>query len=382
MRLIIDARALRVYPVGKPGFSGATENIVRELAGRLAHPHYGHTVHVVTPDLEREEQRGVTEWWWGPNNHPTSADVLILVHNLEGLARTEWDVEYHVLMANAINPWLGDTPEIARAMAQNMDAFSVISEAHAQLLQAYSPVPGDRIVVTGVGVDAGLYDLNGYASSRLSANKIYGRLLWASDPQRGLWHMLDIFDHLRKLIPVATLHVAYDFERQFEHHRWASSSLAQTFWDCKRRLETTPGITMLPALEPQEMIQQQLECHVFAYPCDPLTPGSELFCLSAMEAAAAGSPLVLSDGEMVFPQLYGEAADILPVPGTFLPQHGRRYDAQDWAEHIADLIRDHDRWAEQSRKARALAEEHSWDRVTENWDRMLTTLGIRQLRAA
>src|SRR5207245_2689365 len=109
----------------------------------------------------------------------------------------------------------------------------------------------DKCFITGLGVDLRDYPVAG--------TPIEGRLLFANDPARGLWHVLDIFDKLRELVPSASLHVAYDFNKQFEAHRWNATALSEKMWDCKRRIEYTPGITNVGALSRADLIQEQLE---------------------------------------------------------------------------------------------------------------------------
>jgi len=203
-----------------------------------------------------------------------------------------------------------------------------------------------------------------------------GRMLWGNDPSRGLWHCLDIFDQVRKAIPEASLHITYDFDRQFEQHRWQANALAELMWDCKRRIETTPGVVSLGALSHEDMLREQMECQVHAMPSDPQNVGSQIHGLLQMEMAAAGVPLVLSDIE-AFPEVFGEAATILPLPGTQRKAVGNemmRVDAQDWADEVVALMKSPKRWKAASRASRALAEQWDWSRVVDNWDRLLGTL--------
>jgi glycosyltransferase involved in cell wall biosynthesis len=200
-----------------------------------------------------------------------------------------------------------------------------------------------------------------------------------NDPQRGLWHVLDVFDKLKVLVPHATLHVGYDFDRVFEAMRWQASAAAQMLWECKERMATTEGVTNLGALSRPDVIREQLECQVHVWPSDPPNVGSQIHGLTQMECAAAGAALVLSDIE-AFPEVFGEAATLLPVPGTYVPSAERRLDAQDWAEAVAELMLDPDKWAEASKKSRALAEQHTWAKVLDNWETMFVTLA-NQLQA-
>lgn len=99
-----------------------------------------------------------------------------------------------------------------------------------------------------------------------------------------------------------------------------------------------------------------------------------------MECAAAGCALVLSDTE-AFPEVFGEGAEILPLPGFFDPRAERRVDTQDWAEVVVGLMRDPEKWQAMSQRSRALAETNTWQRVIENVDAMLASLAKKAVAA-
>src|SRR5215831_8269151 len=82
VKVIIDAAPLDLYKGwSRDGFHGGTESYVKELARGLAG--IGHTIHVITGDIDTDEQRGEGEFWWPKDSHPTRADCVVLVHNLE-----------------------------------------------------------------------------------------------------------------------------------------------------------------------------------------------------------------------------------------------------------------------------------------------------------
>lgn len=361
MRIIFDARPLDLYPNWSmpDAFHGGTEDMVKRLARGLADA--GHTTHVITHHLPVERQIGPYEWYWGPNNYPKAADVLVLVHNMETLATGGITAPLVVMATNGLgNALLPDDQTRA-----TVDAWPVFSKVHGDLLKLRgSAVDPDKIFLTGLGVDLPDYS---------QESKVFGRLLFANDPQRGLWHLLDIFDHLRLLVPEASLHITYDFDRQFEAHRWQASAMAETMIACRDRMLATPGIANVGGLSKKELAEAMRECQVHAMPSDPPNVGSQIHGITQMECAAAGAALVLSNIE-AFPEVFGEAASILPLPGTILPDEERRYDAQDWAEHIADIICVPQTWETMSRKSRHLAERHTWDHVVERWNNMLNQL--------
>jgi glycosyltransferase involved in cell wall biosynthesis len=320
----------------------------------------GHEIHVVTPDLDIEEQRAEKVWYWPPQAHPTQADTVVMVHSLEFV--DAYSADYLIMATNGIDPMLG--PD--HSYASGVDAFPIFSEKHGELMRQFRPtIKPEQCFVTGLGID-----LSRYLADPV---KVPGRLLFANDPARGLWHVLDIFDHLHRYDDKYTLHVAYDFDRQFEHHRWSATTIAEALWDCKKRLESTPGVTNVGGLGAIQLIEEQHECQIHVMPSDPPNAGSQIHGITQMECAAAGAALVLSDIE-AFPEVFGQAATILPVVGTWLPKTERRYDAQDWAEAVHALAEDSDRLSVASAKARKLAEINTWDHVIERWQGMLTAL--------
>lgn len=363
MKLILDGRALGLYPLGKPGFHGGTETYVIELARGLAGQ--GHTVHVVTNDLDTDEQRGPNEFWWGPNAFPTRADAVVMVPNIEFVE--PYSADLLIVATNGLGHNLGG-PDDKGAI----DAFPVFSRTHAEMLHTMQGVDPARCFITGLGVDLadyGVYYLN---------PKVPGRIMVGNDPQRGLWHVLDIFDKLKPLVPEATVHVTYDCQQVFDQIRWQAAHMATLLLDCERRLATTEGVTSLGALSRQDLVREQLECQVHVWPSDPPNIGSQIHGITQMECAAAGAALVLSDIE-AFPEVFGEAALLLPVPGAFVPEHERRADPQDWAEQIAEIMRNPETWADMSYRARILAEKHTWQAVIARWELMLQELSAKVL---
>lgn len=367
MKLIIDATPLDLYPMGREGFSGGTELYIRQLAAGLAKK--GHIVHVICSDLTEMEMRSDRLFYWGKNNQPTTADAIVMVHNLERLGPYTSDVL--VLASNGLGADLGPNDDFCTGL----DAVATFSECHTELLiQAHPKIRREICHVTGLGVDPEDYKVQkGY-------NKCPCRLLFANDPQRGLWHVLDIFELVQKSIPDATLHISYDFDRSFNNIRWGASHLAETIWQCKERIEANDAITNLGALSREQVIREQLECSVHVMPSDPPNIGSQIHGISQMECAAAGAALVLSDTE-AFTEVFGEAAEILPLPGWFDPRAERRYDCQDWAEIVVDIMRDPARWEEMSRKSRALAEKNTWSRVVDRFEAMLLSLVKQEVAA-
>lgn len=368
MNLIIDATPLDLYPFSKPGFTGATEIYAHKLAEGLATR--GHTVHVVTPDLTTLEHRAPTLFYWPKAWHPTEADAVVMFHNLEHIG--PYSADLLILVSNGLGADLGPQDEFA----SGLDAVACLTKKHVDLLTlAHPKIDRSKCFVTGLGVD-----LSEYRGDILPARRP-GRLLWTSSPERGLWHAVDIFEHVQKDMPEATLHLTYDWERFFHRAKWDSNHQAAQMWQIKERIDANPAIVNRGGLSREELIQAQLEAQIFLFPCDPQLIGSQLHSLAALEAAAAGCALVLSQSEAL-PEVFGSAAEILPIPGHFDPHIERRWDAQDWAAVCLALLQSPEKWAQASRSARSLAERSTWGAVLDVWDAKLDELQRRDTKSA
>lgn len=384
--VLFDCRNLSLYPMAKSGFRGGTELAVERIAHGLAEN--GFVVHVVTKDADQMERRGDSEFWWPATMHPSRADVVVMVAALAGAE--DYEADCLIYFTNGAELPNRLTPEVAGLVS----AYPVFSRKHGELLCKLNPaIPPERCVVTGLGVDTATYTaawasicVAGHTRTGLpidevfAASKVPGRIWVGNDPARGLVNTLDIFDLVKERVPHATLHVTYDLERQFARVKWQHNAAAEVLWECKRRLENTPGVTLLGAVSREEVVRQQLEAQVHLWPSDPVNVGSQIHGLSQLEAAAAGCALVLSDVE-AFPEVFGEAATILPTIGTFAPgpdEDGSRIDAQDYADAVVELMTDAAKWAEASRKARKLAEKMTWEDVTGQWLLMLDLLAAQK----
>lgn len=367
MRIIFDATNERMYPIGGDGFTSGTVQMVRNIASGLAER--GHMVHVICNDLQAEEQRGPNLWYWSVNAHPIVADVAVQLMHVT--PETNYDADTLLLMTFGLDPYLGPNGEFA----QMIDGFPLLSAKHGELLRVARPtVAEDKCFVTGLGVDLTEYTNTFQEHTEWVSTyyKVPDRLLYANDPARGLLPLLDIFDRVRTKVPDATLHIAYDFDGNLERVKWEHSYRAQMLLECKRRIESTPGVVNLGALSRDDIVREQLECQVHAMPST--AERDQLHGLTQLECAAAGAALVLSD-VAAFPEVFGNGATILPQVGQYMPEYERRCTADDWAAVIVELMTDNDKWVAESKRARALAESMTWAKVIDRWEAMIKKIG-------
>ena len=183
------------------------------------------------------------------------------------------------------------------------------------------------------------------------------RLIWSSSPDRGLHHLLRMWPEIRKAVPDAELHVFYSM-KAFEQQKWAMNKQAADLWYIKTHLDQD-GVVYRGAVGKKTLAQEQMKASLLAYPCDPAFP-SETFCITALEACAAGLPLILSDADCL-PEIYGEIATILPRP----------IDYDQWIVTIIKALRDDEWRQEQGAKGRRFARRYTWQRVGKMWEKYL-----------
>lgn len=347
--ITFDARNLFLYPLGKAGFSGGTEEMVRVLGDKLSQWYH---VNIVTHDLEEWEPRGPSLFYWPPQMFPQKADVLVMVQSPDGM--NDYTAPCVALATNGIDPVVGEA-------SAAIDLYPCFSKTHVDMMcKTRLSIPEERCVITGLGVDL----------PQTLVPPERGLMCWMNDPARGLWHMLDIFDVVKQRVPEARLAVTYNFELQFSHRMWQPSQMAQVLWECKERMQKTPGVEVWTELPKEQLIGLQRVQHVHVMPSDPPNQGSQIHGMSQLESARFGTPLILSDTE-AFPEVFGAAADILPLPGSYMEDKQRRTTPADWADVIECVMNDESAYREMHDASLELARQNTWDVVAGKWHDMI-----------
>lgn len=83
---------------------------------------------------------------------------------------------------------------------------------------------------------------------------------------------------------------------------------------------------------------------------------SELFCMSALECLAAGTPVILSDGPALV-ELWGDVAVVIPKPIRYFH----------WVEVIDRLLGDKNEWQRRSEMGKAKAVDFAWSTQAERY---------------
>ena len=228
-----------------------------------------------------------------------------------------------------------------------IDKFIFLSNWHADTFMKRFGIPKEKIFITRNGVN-----LNLFSDSSIEREKY--RLIYSSSPTRGLDVLLDIFPKVRKDFPKLTLYLFSDFEFYGQPKGSAYIKYKHIF-DKTRQ----PGIFNLGNIKQQDLAKELLRSYVFAYP----SHFEETSCISAIEAQAAGVPVVTS----ALAALNETVED--GVSGALITgdSHSWWYKLK-FTRTLKNILRDDDLWAKMSMKGIERARKtYSWEQIAKEW---------------
>lgn len=272
-------------------------------------------------------------------------DVLVAVQDW-------WPVCYPV-QARARMYWTGDASDQYMTyglgdlrVASKIDRLLMASRWQADELCARSGFPRDKARVVRNGVHLPWFEGD--------APRDRWRLIYTSPPYRGLDLALHCFSVLRARLPEVQLHAfagmaMYDRETPFSGPHMAA--LERTRAACA----AMPGVVLHPNVTQIELAREYRRSRLFFYPA--MIP--ETFCITAMEAQAAGCP-ALTSALGGLPDTVGDGGvTVSEPPGT--PAFIAAFVG---AAHA--ILTDEALWERLSRRGAERAREaHAWSHVAD-----------------
>lgn len=228
------------------------------------------------------------------------------------------------------------------------DRMIAISTAQAQLLVDKYGIPAEKMHVSRCGVDLDRFNQ--------IVPRQKGKLIYTSGPNRGLDILLKLFPKIRKEFPEATLHVFYGFNYlEAEAQEKKDAAISKSIEKLKKSFEQ-PGVVFHGRVPLPKLTQEILSASLWAYP----TFFHENFCISAVEAMAAGVPVITTD-YAAFPTTVGDAGILIPGdPNTEIYQ--KRF-----VEECLLMLKDENRWKTYSRRGRERARLFPWSSIADEW---------------
>ena len=228
-----------------------------------------------------------------------------------------------------------------------IDRIFTISEWQTRMFQSEFGLPRSKFYVTRNGFRSDIFEENGIVRKPF-------KLVYASTPFRGLDVLLDIFPEILEAVPEAELHLftsmaVYGLDAERDEARYGA------LYERARQ----PGVKLRGSV-PQNVLAGELqEAGLMVYP----NHFPETSCIAAIEAQAAGAPVVTSRlGALPETVVHG-------VTGLCIPGDSRSAEYQrEFVEKTVDLLRNPERMAKMSEAAQKRAfEQYPWRRIAEEW---------------
>ncbi|GAC1440015.1 MAG: hypothetical protein NVSMB55_03200 [Mycobacteriales bacterium] len=361
--VLVDGRPVRWDPargddVPRGGITTALMALSRELAAR------GHTVSVVA-DLpaphDRDGVRFRPRAAFGELCTSAPVDALVAVPDLLALAlpvparaRVAWSGNAFATgdcLVSAPHSWaddIGKAGRVARLLEVNrldpvLSAFVAKSHWQAAAQADATGLALDRFQVIGNGVP-----LEHYRATPVEPQP--ARLVYTSQPRRGLGLLLDMLPEIRAHVPAVTVEVyGYDPPDPALTARAAAQ-----------------GVAVHGALGKAALARELLRGGVMAYP----NTLRETFCTAVAEAQAAGLAVVTSRrGALV--ERIDDGHDGLLIDG----EPGSAAYRRDFVTAVVRLLTSAALRHELGSRARTRAHaEYSWVRLAAEWEQLLGRL--------
>ena len=230
---------------------------------------------------------------------------------------------------------------------RRIDRFILKSRWQAETFMRHFRIDKGRIFLTRNGIY-----LSNYDHPEIKREK--GRLIYVSEPVRGLDVLLDIFPMVKKDFPYLSLYVYSDYEFYGRAKGSAYGEFKHIFDKTKQ-----PGVHNMGNIKPRDLAKEFLKTYLLAYPCH-----FEENCPTAtIEAMAAGVP-VLSTALAGLKEtvVNGQTGKLLTGTATSW-----------WYKHkfikeLKKLLSDDAQWHRLSVNSVKMAKEHyTWEMIAKEW---------------
>lgn len=247
-----------------------------------------------------------------------------------------------------------DRPGRLVAYLDSIDLMFVLSQFHAADYAKKLPACTESLVLTRNGLDIGQI-------RRATANvdKVPGRLVYASRPERGLKLLLQyIWPRLLQQFPHLSLTICgYDV-----HNTPIHPSIQREYDEIAELARVSPRLEMVGALAKAAYYRHLASCELMLYPC--VFP--EISCLAALEAQAVGTPVVTSDSFALAETVVPQQCKVGGEPGSpaYIEKFIQASSLLISNKHIASEV------AEQARSI--VLKRNCWDEIAAQWEREFT----------
>ena len=335
---------------------GGAETAVIYMARELAR--LGNRVKVFCPCARPGEYAGVE--YFDLSDFPRFAkedgcDLFVCSRFVEGLAAPVRAKRYllwnHDVLVEEVAP-------VIQSLMYRIDALFCLSEFQKEQYQGLLGIPPDRFVVTRNGVDLRLVE-----EATKGVERDPNRLIYTSRPERGLKVLLNMWPRLKERRPELKLGVAW------YENPGADSGMRELLMHLKSQISNLRGVELLGNLRKRELYREMARARVWVYP----TVFPEISCISAIEAAACGTPAVASR-YCALKETVADGETGLLIPGV----PGSEEYVQGFEAAVFTLLEDEEQWERFSKAGRErVAARYEWAQIAKEWIESLRVLESR-----
>lgn len=208
-----------------------------------------------------------------------SARTYLLLNSVDVLvcSRDASPIQWGVRAACSIY-WSHDLPQ--QSLPPGFDLYFFVSQWQANVYGQLGFLPNpEKVRISPNGIDRSLFSPSVEQRTLHPDGPV--RLVWTSNPDRGLWYAGAVLQRVRQVYPHTELHVygrssVYGWPDDHEH----------VFHP-----DQMEGVILHEALPKAELAKALANMDLFIYP----TWWGETFCISGLEAQAAGVPVVATE---------------------------------------------------------------------------------------
>ena len=252
-------------------------------------------------------------------------------------SRSLWPVN-SALRAGKILVWAHDTSllsgkDISVEQRTLVYKFICLSPWHARYFAQYHGLDETEIIVIPNGVGAE------FLQPPDLSQKIFGRLMWSSNPNRGLSTVLQMLPRWQQKIPELHLEIYYGFQTwEAIARRNSDTDDLRAVDSLREQIASMPGVRYHDRVSQHELARAWQRSYIWCYP----TGYHETYCLSAKEAQCCATPIVCAD--LAALETTVGAAGLRIDGDARLPEIQSQYE-----KAVIALCRDREVWEEYSR---------------------------------
>jgi glycosyltransferase involved in cell wall biosynthesis len=244
-----------------------------------------------------------------------------------------------------------------------VDVWTSPSDSHRKVVGATAPNPQKWIVVPN-GCDP---------SSVVEDERVPGRVIWASSPDRGLHHLLQVWPQVKAEVPEASLRIFYHVDRWINHFTNVDTRVdpsypefaARAFYlqEAIRRIVPRKDLSVeiFDSVSRKRMAKEMAVAQVLGYPCDTVLY-TEGFSATIMESCCAGVLPVVTDQD-AFGEVYGGHVPMVKSPV------GPRIN--EYRDLLVRALKDDGFRSEWLAKTKALSTRYTWQVIAEDVEKQI-----------